>query len=95
MAPTWDEYLDDVATYLSAVRWAADVGTGVAPDAPVRPDELLPERCRDEAAKLSVACDQLANELAARVAAARGRALPGRPRPHEVIRPANYVQTEM
>ncbi len=95
MPPTWDEYLVDVANYLSAVRWAAEVGTGVAPAAPARPDELLPERCRDEAERLSIACDQLVAELTARLAAARGRLPAARPRPHEVAPPANYVQTEM
>ncbi len=94
MSPTWDEYLVDVAHYLEAVRWAADVGTGVAPDAPTRPDGLLPERCRGEAEQLGVACDQLADELAARLGAVRRRYLSTR-RPQEVAPPASYVQTEM
>ena len=95
MPPTWDEYLAGVANYLSAVRWAAEVGTGVAPDAPPRPDEPLPERCRGEAERLSGACDQLVAELTARLAAVRGRSFTSRPLPYEVTRLANYVQTEI
>ena len=95
MTPTWDEYLVELSDYLSAVRWAAEVGTGVAPTAPTRPTEPMPASSRDQAERLRGACDVLAGEMAARLALVRGRSPSGRPRPHEVARPANYVQTNL
>jgi hypothetical protein len=91
--PTWDEYLAEATVHLAASRRATELGL-TAPDPPRRPEGHLPDHRREAAARLAVGYDQLAVEVATRMASIEQRrsSLPDR-NPHRELRPAHFIDT--
>ena len=90
-SPTWDEYLATTTAYLTALRRAAERG-GPPPEAPLRPDEPVPEESAPEVRRLLDELGELADEVSARLSALGSRTgAIARRRPSPP--PAFYVDT--
>lgn len=95
MSRTWDEYLAEMSDYLLAVGQAAQVGSDSALEPPARPTDPIPDDCRDEALRLSDACDRLAAEVSARIKVIAGRPPSARHNPHQSYPLASYLETDI
>lgn len=95
MSPTWDEYLAEMSNYLLAVRHAAQVGSDSSLEPPARPSDPIPDGYRDQAGRLSDACDQLAAEVSARMTVIANRPPSARQSPHQAHRLASYLETDI
>lgn len=89
---TWSEFLAEARDHLSASRIAAETGSSppVPPELPMLP---IPEEFVDEARELAFGYDQLAAEVAERMAAIERRFTSIHRSPHQEDRPASYVDT--
>ena len=92
MSPTWDEYLTQVEEHLAILDRATEFGTAPPGRFPTRPLGVIPDGLRDEARRLSEACDRVAASVASRLAviAARPAGLSGL---HQEHSRARYVDT--
>lgn len=95
MVRTWDEYLAEMANYLLAIHQATQVGSDFPLEAPIRPTDPIPEGYRDEARRLSDACDQMALEVSARMTVIANRPPSARQSPHKAYQLASYLETDM
>lgn len=95
MSPTWDEYLDQVVEHLAGLERATELGTTPPGPFPTRPTGVLPDSLRDEARRLSEACDQAAARVASRMAVIALRAPHQREVVHQDRPAATYVETDI
>jgi len=93
-SPTWDEYLAEASKHLAAARQACETG-GAAPAPPERPSDPIPDGCLDEAHQLALGYDQLAADVAARMASIERRLSPAWRSPHQDVRPPAFVDTSL
>lgn len=89
-APTWTEYLNDLARHLDAMRHVAEKGAP-PPEPPRLPSCPIPDGCREQAVRLSIEFDQLATEVGARIISFDRRLSPVRRSPHQSFRVASYI----
>jgi hypothetical protein len=91
--PTWDEYLAQATSHLTALRRAAELGLP-APAPPERPHGPIPDHRRGAAERLAVGYDQLAMEVTTRLSSIgqRRSSLSDR-NPHRELRPAHFIDT--
>ena len=89
-APTWTEYLNDLASYLVAMRQVAENGAS-PPESPRVPSYPIPDGCREQAFRLATECDQLAIEVSARMVAIDCQLSPARRSPHQPFRVARFI----
>lgn len=94
-SPTWDEYLAEATNYLESVRQAAEVFAVPLLAPPERPSDPIPDNHREAARELSYAYDQLASEIAARMAIIESRPNTSGRSPHQESRPASYIDTNV
>ncbi len=64
---TWPDYLEAAAEHLRAARRAVEQGTA-SPEPPGHPAGALPDELQPQARRLALAYDQLALEVATRMA---------------------------
>lgn len=64
---SWTEYLEAASMHLRAARRALERGTA-SPEPPGHPAGVLPEELQPQARRLALAFDQLALEVATRMA---------------------------
>jgi len=95
MSRTWDEYLAEMSNYLLAIGQAAQVGSDFPLEPPTRPADPIPDDYRDQARRLSDACDQLAAEVSARMTVIANRPPSARQSPHKAYRLASYLETDI
>jgi hypothetical protein len=85
--PAWADYLEAVGAHLHQARRAVEEGR-TSPDPPPRPTGTPPDALQPRARRLALAYDQLALEVATRLAGLEVRVTPRRP---ESPAPAYYV----
>lgn len=84
---TWTDFLEAAADHLRASRQAVEQGA-VSPDPPGHPDGPLPDELQPQVRRMALAYDQLALEVATRMADLDVRLTPPRVEPPS---PAYYV----
>jgi hypothetical protein len=92
---TWDEYLAEMSNYVLAVRRATQLGSASVIELPTRPTDPIPDQHREEARRLSDACDQLMVEVAARMKVISARPSSVHESPHQERRLANFLETDI
>lgn len=84
---TWSEYLEAASAHLRAARRAVEQGTA-SPEPPGPPAGVLPDDLQPQVRRLALAYDQLALEVATRMADVQHHLAPrraeARSRPHYV-----------
>lgn len=95
ISPTWGEYLGQMSNYVLALRRGIQLGSASIIEVPTRPTDPIAEKYRDEAARLSDACNQLMVEVIARMNTISTRSLSTVKSPHQEPRIASYLETDM
>lgn len=92
---TWVEYLAHMSRYLEEVHRSIQLGSDSIIEAPIRPTVPIPDECRDEAGRLSDACDLLMQDVVARMKVISARPPSPRESPHQEKPMASYLETDM